>query len=123
MNNLLLLDTNIVIYYLSEDPKLAGFLEGKRIALSFVSEIELLAWPKLNNNDKAVINRFINDSLLVDYSSRLKKTVIELKKEYGLKLGDAFIAATAINFGMPLISSVTVFKRVAGLDFFSYKTK
>ena len=91
--------------------------------MPFVSEIELLAWPKLNNNDKAVINRFINDSLLVDYSSQLKKTVIELKKEYGLKLGDAFIAATAINFGMPLISSDTVFKRVAGLDFFSYKTK
>jgi predicted nucleic acid-binding protein len=123
MSELLLLDTNIVIYYLQEDLKLAGFLEGKRVAVSFISEIELLGWPNLNSRDKATINRFIGNSLLIDYSSRLKKTVIEIKQEYNLKLGDSFVAATAINYGIPLISADNVFKKIKELNFFLYKTK
>jgi predicted nucleic acid-binding protein len=37
--------------------------------------------------------------------------------KYGLKIPDAFIAATALNFRLPLISGDSIFKRIEELDF------
>ena len=115
--DLILLDTNIIIYTLKEDPIVSHFINGKKAVISFVTEIELLGWKNITSQNKAAIQMFLNDCMFIEYSSRIKQTTIELKSKYGLKLADAFIAASAIEFDIPLISADKIFSKINELDF------
>lgn len=115
--DLILLDTNIIIYTLKEDPIVSGFVDGKKGVVSFVTEIELLGWKDISAQNKAVIEMFLNDCMFIEYSARIKKTTIELKAKYGSKLADAFIAASAIDFDIPLVSADKGFSKIKELNF------
>ena len=97
MNGKILLDTNIIIYSLQGDEQITRLLDGEKLSISFITEIELLSLPQLNQQDIRLIQDFINSCKLIDYSSGLKDKVIEIRKKYGLKMSDAFVAAS--NFG------------------------
>jgi hypothetical protein len=115
--DLILLDTNIIIYTLKEDPVISDFINGKRGVVSFVTEIELLGWKNITQQNKATIEMFLDDCMFIEYSIRIKKATIEIKSKYGLKLADAFIAASAIEFDIPLVSADKVFSKVKELNF------
>jgi predicted nucleic acid-binding protein len=83
--DLILLDTNIVIYTLQTNPIVSDFVNGKRGVISF--------------------------------SARIKKATIDLKSKYGSKLADAFIAACAIEFDIPLVSADSGFDKIKELNF------
>lgn len=55
-DNIFLLDTNIIIYALKNDPAVYTFLNKKRLAVSFISEIELLGWKDITSQDKTLIS-------------------------------------------------------------------
>ncbi len=115
--DLILLDTNIIIYTLNGDPRISDFINDKRAAVSFVTEIELLGWKNITSQNRAAIEMFLNDCIFLEYSIRIKQATIEIKSKYGLKLADAFIAANAIQFDIPLISADKIFDKVKELNF------
>lgn len=121
MRSRLLLDTNVVIYALQGRPHIMNLVEKEKIYLSFVSEIELLSWPKLGSQDQILISNFIRKSEVVEYSSRLKEIVIDFRKQYNLKLSDAFVAASAFQFETLLVSADSVFNRIREIEFFQVK--
>lgn len=98
-----------------------NLVEKEKIYLSFVSEIELLSWPKLGSQDQILISNFIRKSEVVEYSSRLKEIVIDFRKQYNLKLSDAFVAASAFQFETLLVSADSVFNRIKEIEFFQVK--
>ena len=43
----ILIDTNIALYFLKGDPEVIEILKDKSVFISFITEIELLSFPKL----------------------------------------------------------------------------
>ncbi len=104
-------DTNTVIYYLQRSFTEAGqelmndIINSYQPAISVITEIELLCWKTATENDLAVLNSFISDSLIFELEIGIKQKTIEIRKAYNLKLPDAIIAATAISMDLTLISN------------------
>jgi predicted nucleic acid-binding protein len=121
MNGKLLLDTNIIIYALQGNEHISSLIEDEKLTISFITEIELLSWPKLNVPDIKLIQMFVNSCRIIEYSSALKDIVIELRRNYGLKMSDAFVAASAVLDETPLLSADNVFSKVRELQFFQVK--
>ncbi len=57
----LLLDTNAVLYILSNKQN-REILRGNRLCISFVTELELLSFPAINDEEKEIINQFIKNT-------------------------------------------------------------
>jgi hypothetical protein len=57
--------------------------------------------------------------LFIEYNLRIKQTTINLKAKYGLKLADAFIAASSLEFDLPLVSADKIFSKVKEINFFN----
>lgn len=97
---MLVLDTNILIGYLSDDTAIVAYLDGARtrgesFAISVVTEIELLASPALESGDELLIDRLLASLEIVGLHSTLARSAAALRRDVKLKLGDAVIAATA----------------------------
>ena len=101
-----LLDTNTAIDYL--DNKLpshsAELIDTIPIYISVISRMELLVWPNASFEHLQVLNLFIKASFVYNLDEAIVLKTIELRTAYKIKLPDAIIAATAIEFGLTLIS-------------------
>jgi predicted nucleic acid-binding protein len=111
------IDTNIVIKLLNGDETCKNIIRSKVPLVSIISEIELLSWPQLNSEEYELITSFLSECFISNLSPEIKWEAIEIRKNYGLKVPDAIIAATAITKNLPLFSSDDIFKRIPHLNF------
>ena len=119
--NSLLLDTNIVLYLLGGDQTLVTLLEEKQLYLSFISELELLSYKGVSEQEATTIKSFVKECIVVDMASDIKDICIKLRKRHNLKLPDAIIAATAGFLNIPLVSADQDFNKIKTVDVFFYK--
>lgn len=119
-HELLLSDTNTVMYLIKGDKTVFRLLNRRPVAINFVTEIELRCWPNVTKELSVVIQDLVSSIHYFDYSTRIKEVTIELKRRYKLKLADAFIAATAIEYNLPLISADTSFAKVKDLSLVNF---
>lgn len=101
----LLIDTNIALYLLDGDSKLAGLLDNAALHLSFVTELELLSYPDLTADNRRKVEQFIDDCQISDITTPIKKRAVEIHKNTYLKLADALIAGSAIAEQLPFLSA------------------
>ena len=118
MSDRLLVDTNIVIYGLKGVPHIKRLLNKRSIYISFITEIELLSYSKNTTSDLQLIELFLDSSYIIEYAIPIKKTVIDIRKRYNLKTADVFVAASAIEYNLPLISADAIFGRISQINFF-----
>lgn len=119
--NSLLLDTNTVLYLLDGDETLAEFLNGKKLYLSIISELELLSYKHFTQKDFKILNNFIAELQIVNINQDVKNNAIEIRKSTSLKLPDCIIAATSIVLNIPLISADRALKKINNLEFILYE--
>lgn len=104
-----LLDTNMVIGLLKGYPiavslaEEAGFVLQQG-AVSQITRMELLAYPKLSEEEETVILRFLGACQVQLLSEAIETLAIQLRRKTGLKLPDAIVAATAIHHGLRLLT-------------------
>ena len=55
----LLVDTNIILYVLKGDKALTELLDGQHLYISFITRIELLSFPKIDQEGRDLIERFL----------------------------------------------------------------
>jgi tRNA(fMet)-specific endonuclease VapC len=87
-------------------------MQNQILALSFQSVAELWSWAEANNwgsRNREGLERFIQRFLIIPYDLELAKSWARLTvhcKRIGRRLesGDAWIAATAIRFRIPLLT-------------------
>src|SRR4051812_23817273 len=101
----LLIDTNIAIHLLKGTSEIVEFLDEREVYISFITEVELLSWAKLDNQETGVVEEFIKNCNYLDYTFQIKNTAIDIIKIFRLKIPDAFIAATASYYHFPLFTS------------------
>lgn len=91
--NLIVLDTNVVLYFLGG--RLTNPLPSGQYFVSVITEIELLSYPSLSSDEEVQIRDFLAKLTVVELESNIKDLAITFRKQYRLRLPDAIIAATA----------------------------
>lgn len=119
--NRIALDTNIVLYLLGGNEELSNILDGLELYVSIISEIELLGYQDLSENDKAKIKDFLSKCQIVNLNDEIKDFCILIKQSAKIKTPDAIIAATAQFLDIPLISADFGLEKVLNLDLILYK--
>ncbi|HOO84234.1 MAG TPA: type II toxin-antitoxin system VapC family toxin [Prolixibacteraceae bacterium] len=104
-----LIDTCAVIKYLQNSFPEKGliFLDSildKECQISFITQIELLAWRNNNESSLAIYKQFIKGSKILYINDIVINEAIEIRKKTKVKLPDAIIAATALCYNLTLIS-------------------
>jgi predicted nucleic acid-binding protein len=113
--NKYLLDSNIILYILSGNQTLAKHLYQKELYASVITEIELLSFKKLSSVEEKQITGFLSGFRIIYMDDAIKKETIALRKQYGLKLPDCIIAATAISLHLTFITADKQFRKINSL--------
>jgi predicted nucleic acid-binding protein len=115
------LDTNAVIYYIGAEekalPKLVLILQSDNtIILPTIVITELWSGRQVPDTDIEAIEAFISSLVITPFDLQTAKSAGTLRRDYGLKIGDACIAATALAYNAILLTRNTNdFKRVPNL--------
>ena len=112
-----LADTNILLYFLEGNPAVSAFA-GQSLAVSAISEIELLGWHKISKQETSIIKGMLSNCFVIELIPAVKKIAIELKQKHKLKLPDAVIVATAIHLRVPLLTADKGFSQLKEADIF-----
>lgn len=88
-----ILDTNVVLYYLAN--RLAQELPEGPVCVSVMTELELLAYPDMTADEQARITGFLSRVNIVELLPDVKHDAVELRRKHRLKLPDAIVAATS----------------------------
>lgn len=110
-----LADTNFLIFTSQGNPIVETFLDYN-IGISFISEMELLGVFSISKIQKSNMQKIIDQCYVIDFNLEIKKSAIQLKQKYKVKLPDAIIAATAIHYNIPFITADADFKIIKELD-------
>lgn len=103
--NNLLLDTNIVIFYLHGNKTAYDFIANNSVFISVISEMELLSFKNLDQEEEKVINDLLSLFTIIDLEDSIKNKAIHLRKKHNLKLPDAIIVASAIYLNCSFVSA------------------
>lgn len=110
-------DTNILIGLFSGQLK-SDDLEAEEIIISVISEIEYLSFGNLTEHEADQFNEFKSLAEVIgihESSEELIKKIIQVRKDYNLKMPDAIIAATALVHNATLVTNDKGFTRVKSL--------
>ena len=121
IGNSIVLDTTIVLYLLNGDDELASILNQMQLYVSVITEIELLGYLEISNEDKVKIKYFLSECIIVPLNEEIKNLCITIKQTSKVKTPDAIVAATSIYNQIPLITSDKGFEKIQDLDLFLYK--
>jgi predicted nucleic acid-binding protein len=118
--NKLFLDTNILLYLLQGDETLTHSLDNKQFYISFITQLEILSFSNLTKSSEKLINELLSECVIIDINSEIKRSAIELRKSYKLKLPDCLVAATAQYLDLPLITADSDFQKIEELKLIYY---
>lgn len=103
---MILVDTNILIYYFNGLPQARQFLTAHagNLAVSTVTVAEVLSYPSSDDTIKAM-QQFLRDNFTwLDASCEIMLKSATLRRQKKIKLPDAIIGATAIHHQCSLVS-------------------
>ncbi len=107
-----LADTNVLIYLIGGNVSAAKALQGLNVNISFVTEIELMSQRSLTASDLNDIEHLLSGLWISDVNPNIKIIAAKLRREHGLKLADAIIAATALHLDISLLTADSGFDRL-----------
>ena len=81
----------------------------------------MLSFPDVNEQNVQEIKAFLADQYTIDYLPVMREHILNIRKQKAVKLPDAIITATAMHFGLPLVSSDKGFNKIEGLDFIYFE--
>lgn len=108
------IDTNVALYFLTG--RMVSPMPAGNLLLCVVSEIELLSFKNLSIDEENSIKQFIKEVTVLGITNPIKSETIRVRKEFGLRLPDAIIAATALVHHASLLSHDKQFSKVKGLQ-------
>lgn len=110
-----LADTNILINLLEGDKRLLPYTE-KLLAISFVTEIELLGKPGITSSQAKTCKALLNDCIIIPYSNDIKELAILIKQKRKIALADALIAATGLQYDFSILTFDKGFSKIQGIN-------
>ncbi len=116
-----LLDSNIIIYASKpENESLRNTIRQDWCYVLVVSKIEVLGYHNLEEQEHRKLADFFAIAPLIKLSEDITNRSINVRKAHNLSLGDSSIAATALEYDLPLSTRNTKdFESVADLQLFN----
>lgn len=113
----MLLDSNIVISAARPGGQtLANYLEDPDACVSIVTTIEVLGYHRMTADEERILNRYLASIPVLPLNDAIASRAIALRKQRKMGVPDAIIAATALEWDLPLVTHNTDdFKHIEGL--------
>jgi toxin FitB len=113
----MLLDSNIIIYAAQpEHAELRRFIAENDVVVSAVSYVEVLGYHKLTEADRTSLTTFFTAAQVLPITQSVIDRAVRLRQARKMSLGDALVAATALEYGHTLVTRNTKdFTWIAGL--------
>lgn len=108
-------DTNALLYIFQKNPCMVPYLNSQ-IAISVISEMELLSFPKITDEEDLFFRKAIDSCHVFGLSEQIKNLAIFVRRKYGTKLPDSIVAATSIASGVPLVTADKGFRKISELN-------
>lgn len=122
--NKFLLDTNAITALLQGNATLVELLKtAEWVGISIISQLEVLANPALNDNDRVLFDSFLNRVQVIDlahHDTVLLSSIIKIRTTYRLKLPDSIIAASALQTKAILLTADGGFRNIKKLKVLSF---
>ncbi len=104
-----LLDTNVVIGLLKQQPAAIALIEThpfdlSKAAVSQITRMELLGFPSLAPEEEAAILDLLRNCRILLIDEAVERQAIRLRRTSHCKLPDAIVAATALVHGIALLT-------------------
>ena len=115
------LDTNIVLHNLRDE--LDEDLPRRGLRISVVTEIELLGYADLANDEEVGLRQLLGDLRIIPLGDAVKDEAIRLRRSLRLKLPDAVILATAVVTRSELLTNDRDFANKASVPCRSLRLK
>ncbi len=114
----MLLDTNIVIAACkSGGAWLSPWTRHPGAACASVTRVEALGFTGISAGENEAIREFLCEVLSYALDEEVIESAVRLRQQKRMKLGDAIIAATALEYRVPLVTrNVDDFKHIPGLQ-------
>jgi predicted nucleic acid-binding protein len=107
MNGKVVLDTNSIIDLFNDLTPLESFEQavgGTDQLISVITEIELLSFPRITEEQEAQIKLFLQELEIIPLTEEIKRKTIEFRRRANTKLPDSIIVATSIVSNATLIT-------------------
>ena len=114
-------DTNILLYLLKGDKEVIEMISDKDVVISFITELDLLSFPRLSVDSEKVIRNLLSDCLIIYIRPEIKELTIDIRRKSKLKIPDSIVAASAFYQKLPLLTSDKQFRTVDELDVIIYE--
>ncbi len=113
----MLLDTNIIIYACKpEGLALSAWTSHPHAAVASVIWVEALGYRSIQSAEEMAIRGVLAQLMTYPLDDEVIQRAISLRQQKSMKLGDAIIAATALEYGVPLVTrNEGDFRHVPGL--------
>lgn len=99
----MLLDSNIIIYASRRDrADLRQFIGNHALSASIVSYIETFGYHNLLEEERLVLEEIFQDIELLRLTDEIADSAVILRQQRRIGLGDAIIAATALEHDLTL---------------------
>lgn len=114
---MILLDSNILIYLVQKEHEaLRQWLLTTQPAYSLISKVEVLGYWNLSSIQAQAIAAVLSPMREIALTARQCEQAISLRQQRKMSLGDALIAATALDHNLPLATRNTKdFDWISGL--------
>jgi len=114
-------DSNILIYAAEPGDTLClPYVERAEAMIASVTRIEVLGFPRfglLSADQQARLQTIVASTIELPLDEEVIQRAIPLRQQKKMSLGDAIIAATALEYGVPLVTrNVEDFQHITGLD-------
>jgi len=112
-----LVDSNIIIYASKpEHSTLRDFIAKNAPAVSALSFVEVLGYPRLTDQERVHFEAFFASATILPIDDAVLDEAVRLRQQRRMTLGDALTAATALVHGLTLVTRNTGdFDWIAGL--------
>lgn len=105
---MILLDSNIIIYSTQNlHFELRKWLRGKELAVSIISKIEVLGYSHISTFEIEKAEYYFHLCRLYKLDDAIAFKAIEIRQHKKMGLGDAIIAATALEYELTLATANT----------------
>ena len=114
----MVLDTNIVIYSCQPGGEvLLRWTGNPNACVASVTRVEALGFCGIGPEEEVDLREFFAECTTLSLDDEVFERAVLLRQQKRMKLGDAIIAATALEYGLPLVTrNVDDFKHIAELQ-------
>ena len=84
--------------------------------ISVITKIEALSWINPDKVKESIVKEFIEDANILELTTEVVNTCIDIRRSRKIKTPDAIIVATAIVNGLILITDDRDFENISNLQ-------